>query len=146
MESMLEMSRSCRMLESTHAMAWWCTLRRWIFNWLPYCILVTILQDIWTAIFSNYQSLTGIKGLSEAKVDKICEAVEKIVVSISVSILIVTNVYIKLWRILMSIFLPHSQLQYRTLVIWLAVMHCWKWASSSSVLQLLSLLCTLIVA
>ena len=28
------------------------------------------------------QSLTGIKGLSEAKVDKICEAAEKIVVSV----------------------------------------------------------------
>jgi meiotic recombination protein DMC1 len=27
------------------------------------------------------QHLTGIKGLSEAKVDKICEAAEKIVVS-----------------------------------------------------------------
>lgn len=27
------------------------------------------------------KSLTGIKGLSEAKVDKICEAAEKIVVS-----------------------------------------------------------------
>lgn len=28
------------------------------------------------------QNLTGIKGLSEAKVDKICEAAEKLVVSI----------------------------------------------------------------
>jgi len=32
------------------------------------------------------QSLTGIKGLSEAKVDKICEAAEKIVVSLSLSL------------------------------------------------------------
>lgn len=31
---------------------------------------------------SNLQHLTGIKGLSEAKVDKICEAAEKIVVSV----------------------------------------------------------------
>ena len=30
---------------------------------------------------SNLQNLTGIKGLSEAKVEKICEAAEKIVVS-----------------------------------------------------------------
>jgi len=29
------------------------------------------------------QNLTGIKGLSEAKVDKICEAAEKIVVSLT---------------------------------------------------------------
>ena len=29
-----------------------------------------------------WQNLTGIKGLSEAKVDKICEAAEKIVVSV----------------------------------------------------------------
>ena len=32
-------------------------------------------------IFNFLQHLTGIKGLSEAKVDKICEAAEKIVVS-----------------------------------------------------------------
>lgn len=31
--------------------------------------------------YFKFQSLTGIKGLSEAKVDKICEAAEKIVVS-----------------------------------------------------------------
>jgi hypothetical protein len=34
------------------------------------------------------QSLTGIKGLSEAKVDKICEAAEKLLVLFSYSICI----------------------------------------------------------
>lgn len=35
----------------------------------------------WDIKISTLQNLTGIKGLSEAKVDKICEAAEKIVVS-----------------------------------------------------------------
>lgn len=42
--------------------------------------MVAYCLNFWLA-----QNLTGIKGLSEAKVDKICEAAEKIVVSLNVS-------------------------------------------------------------
>lgn len=50
----------------------------------PLLKLVTVHYLILKLEFCCYfQNLTGIKGLSEAKVDKICEAAEKIVVRIS---------------------------------------------------------------
>lgn len=41
---------------------------------------VTLPSNKYILTFSCFQNLTGIKGLSEAKVEKICEAAEKIVV------------------------------------------------------------------
>jgi len=45
-------------------------------------VKVLVLFGFYDLSVSNLQHLTGIKGLSEAKVDKICEAAEKIVVSV----------------------------------------------------------------
>ena len=43
-------------------------------------VQITIIWSLITSLWICLQSLTGIKGLSEAKVDKICEAAEKLVV------------------------------------------------------------------
>lgn len=43
--------------------------------------VILTFQCVSDLLLSIFQHLTGIKGLSETKVDKICEAAEKIVVS-----------------------------------------------------------------
>lgn len=78
-ESMPEMWRSSKMQESLPATAWWCIQRRCLkFQWSAK--LWILCFNMLIMLFGFMQHLTGIKGLSEAKVDKICEAAEKLVV------------------------------------------------------------------
>jgi cellulose synthase/poly-beta-1,6-N-acetylglucosamine synthase-like glycosyltransferase len=76
-----------------HPNTWIFVLSVWIFvvqclNWYLVCgtcMLVFICSICWTYDYCSnlwivFQNLTGIKGLSEAKVDKIYEAAEKLLV------------------------------------------------------------------